>query len=163
MSEKIRCPFCNYETPYPIHGKVSECLGECYTTYSIFNENEDANRARMKLVETFFLDSEYNLRVTPEEIEEKCEFSRVPAAEPGMYILFAREKRIDEVEIEKLKNAGEVEAELGVDTLERVHSALERFERDLKDNDTPREKLLNEIKVVEKLIRGVRERLELSL
>jgi hypothetical protein len=163
MQEKIRCPFCNFETPYPVQGKVFECLGECYTTYSIFREDDDPNRAKMKLVEIFFLDSEFNPHVAPEEIDDKCEFGRLPAAEPGFYILFAREKRVDELEIEKLKHAAEVEIELGVDTLERVHSALDRFERDLKIAGTPRDKLLNEIKVVEKLIRGIRERLELSL
>ncbi|MFA6449277.1 MAG: hypothetical protein WCX65_07420 [bacterium] len=163
MPENIHCPFCNFETPYPVYGKIMECLGECYTTYSIFKNEDDPNRARIKLVEIFFLDSEYNIRVNVNEIDEKCEFKKLPANTSDSYILFARERRVEDHEIEKLKSASGIEIELGVDILERVHSALDRYERDIKDPNAPREKLLNDIKVVEKLVRGIRERIELSL
>ncbi len=163
MTEKIRCPFCNFETPYPVKDKVVECLGECYSTYSLFNKSSDSVRDRMRLVEIFFLDSQSNVHMTPDEVDERCEFAKMDAQDPDHYILFAREKRVDEHEIEKLKHSTELEIELGVDSLERLHSALERFERDMKSGVVDREKLLNEIKVVEKIVKGIRERLELSL
>jgi hypothetical protein len=163
MPDKIRCPYCNFETPYPVYGKVMECLGECYTTYSLFRDEDDPNRAKVKLVEIFFLDSEFNIRVAPEEIDDKCEFRKLTAEEPGSYILFARENRIEEHEIEKLLKSNEMEIEIGVDILARVRSALDRYERDVKDPNTPREKILNDIKVVEKLVKGIREKIELSM
>jgi hypothetical protein len=163
MPEKIRCPYCNFETTYPVYGKIMECLGECYTTYSLFKDEDDADRAKIKLVEIFFLDSEFNIRVAPEEIDEKCEFRKLPAEEPGSYILFARENRIEEHEIEKLLNSNAAEIEIGVDILARVKSALDRYERDIKDPKTSRDKLLNDIKVVEQLVHGIREKIELAM
>ncbi|HOX28041.1 MAG TPA: hypothetical protein PLQ76_02675 [bacterium] len=163
MEEKIKCPFCNFETPMPTYGKVLECLGECYSTYSLFKDTDDAMRIKMRLVEIFFLDEQFNARITPDEIDEKCEFKEMPAGE-GEKIVFAREKRIDEEEIEKLKFAeSEMEMEIGADTLERLHYSLERFERSLRAGEISREKLLNEIKVVEKIVQVIREKIELSL
>lgn len=161
--ESLKCPYCNYETPYPEHGRVIECLGECYTTYSLFRDTDDPVRVKMKLVEIFFLDPGGNVHVTPEEIDRRCEFRRVETGEPGTYLLFAREIRVDEDEIEKLKNASLDEIEIGVDTMERLHAALDRFERDLISGETSKDKLLNEIKVVESLVRAIRERIELSI
>ncbi|HOO55805.1 MAG TPA: hypothetical protein PLN69_03210 [bacterium] len=163
MEDKIRCPFCNFETPYPKEGKVHECIGECYSNYTLYNIDEDQVRTKMKTVEVFFLDDQYNCRITPDQLDEKCEFRTIPARESDDFILFAREKRVDEREIEKLKKALAFEVEIGVDTLERLHSSLERFERDMKDPDMSKTKLLNEIKVVEKIVQIIREKIELSI
>jgi len=162
MPKKIACPFCNFLTAYPVHGKVQECEGECFSTYTLAGKGEDQTAVRMRLVEIFFLDGEYNLRLRPDEIDSKCEFRTIPAQETEETIIFAREHRVVEDEIDKLKSATPVEVEIGIDTMERLHSSLSRFERNLRDEDYPREKLVNEIKVVETLMRIIREKLELG-
>ncbi len=54
----LKCPFCNFETTWPAHGKVHECDGECYTTYTLLRPTDDVKRVKMRLVEVFFLDGE---------------------------------------------------------------------------------------------------------
>ena len=78
----------------------------------------------------------------------------------GEYILFAREYRVPEDEIEKLRNAALSEIVVSVDALERLDAAMDRFRRDLRD-DADRDKLLNDILVVEKLVGMIREKIEL--
>ena len=157
----IRCAFCNFETTTPWHGKVFDCLGECYSTYTVVKKDDDLQRVKMRLCEIFFLDDQYNISISPEEIERRCEFKSLPLND-GEYILFAREHRVTEDEIEKLKNATTEEIIVGLDALERLDAALERFRRDLREG-ADAAKLLNNIKVVEKLVNIIREKIELSL
>ena len=160
MPEKITCPFCNFPTTYPVKGKVFECEGECFATYTIVEEETDLEREKMSLVEIFFLDGEFNLKIRPDEVDSKCEFRTLPAAETNEYIMFAREHRMLEDEIDRLETATPLELEVGIDTMERLHSSLDRFERNLRNDKYPREKLANEIKVLEALVQKVREKIE---
>jgi hypothetical protein len=156
---KIRCVNCNFETPEPWHGKVLECSGECYTTYTLVKPGDDLNRVKMRLCEIFFVD-EHKLLPPPDELDRHIEFKKLTAPEPGEYYLFAREYRVPEDEIEKLKNAALSEILVSLDALERLDAAMERFRRDLRD-DASRDKLLHNIQVVEKLVVMIREKLEL--
>ncbi len=160
--EKIACPFCNFKTSYPEYGRVHDCQGECYATYILVPVERDEEKTKMRLVEIFFLDDEYNLRLSPHEIDKKCEFRTLPSREPGEEIVFARQKRVIEEDIELLKEATDREIEIGVGTLERLKTSLARFERNLQDNDYPRNKLINEIKVVETIAKMIKQKLELS-
>lgn len=163
MPDKIRCPFCNFETAYPEKGRVYDCEGECFSTYTLIEKNDDRTRIKVRLVEIFFLDSEFNMRVNQEEIDNSCEFIAIPLHDPGKMAFFARERRVLEDEIEKIKKASETEIEIGVDTLERLSYSMERFMRNLTINGYPRKRLLNEAKVIETMMRIIREKIELSL
>lgn len=158
---KTRCTFCNFETEVPPYGRVLECEGECYTTYTLARPTDDVARLKMRLVEIFFLDEQYNISISPEEIGEACEFATVPYGDSGDYIMFARELRPTAEEIDKLKNASYEEVVLGVDLLERLDASLDRFKRELR-NGAPPAKLLSHIKVVETLVLILREKLELN-
>ena len=158
--DKIRCVFCNFPTTAPWHGKVFECEGECYTTYTLVQPDDELDRVKWRLCEIFFLDEQFNQRVSPEELDKHCEFRTLPLDGGDEYILFAREHRATDVEIEKLKNAAEQEIIVGVDSMERLDGALDRFRMDLKNNADPA-KLLNDIKVVEKLVQIIRQKIEL--
>lgn len=160
--EKVKCPFCRFDTTYPVYGKVYDCLGECYSTYTTFKDGEDQQRIKMRLVEIFYLDNEFNLRLLPSEIDDNCEFVTMPGASDGTTIMFARQKRVLEEDIEKLKTSSTTEIEIGVDTLDRLKAALDRFERDLQKEDIERKKLINDIRVVEAIVKIIREKLELS-
>lgn len=161
MQKNINCPFCSFETPWPVHGKISECLGECYSTYTLARAGDDPTRIRMRLVEIFFLDDQFTSRITADEIDPKCEFRSMPAEEPGESIIFAREKRVEQTEIDNLREEARCEHELFfADELKRLHSSIDRFERDLRTGGREKEKLLNNIKVVEKIVRIIREKLE---
>ena len=138
----IRCTNCNFETPEPRHGKVHECAGECYTTYTLVRPGDDMPRVKMRLCEIFFVD-EPTLMPPPHELGDHIEFKHVPIGDNGDSVLFAREYRVPEDEIEKLKNA-----------------ALDRFRRHLRE-DADNGKLLNDILVVEKLVGMIHEKLEL--
>lgn len=153
----IRCVNCNFETPEPWHGKVMECAGECYTTYTFVKPDDDLDRVKMRLCEIFFVD-EPTLMPPPCDLDKYIEFKRLTA--DGGYYLFAREYRVPEDEIEKLKDAAIAEVLVSVDALERLDAAMDRFRRDLRDN-APREKLLHNVQVVEKLVGFIREKLEL--
>ena len=155
----IRCVNCNFETPEPWHGKVLECAGECYTTYTLVKPGDDMDRIRMQLGEIFFVD-EPTLMPPPQELDKHIEFKKLSAGGNGEYYLFAREFRVPEDEIEKLKEASLSEILVSVDALERLDAAMDRFRRDLRD-DAPRDKLLHNIQVVEKLVVLIREKLEL--
>jgi hypothetical protein len=163
MPDIVKCPFCNYETPFPTRDKVFECMGECYSTYTLAGVNDDRVRMKMRLIEVFFLDHGDTPMIAPDEIDAKCEFKTIPARVADEIIVFSRQKRVEEHEIDKLRNADEIELEIGVDTLERLRSALDRFERDANDGTAPKENLINEIKLVETIARVIREKLELSL
>ena len=156
---KIRCVYCNFETPAPWPGKILECSGECYTTYTLVQPEDDVPRVRMRLCEIFFVD-EPTLMPPPDELENHIEFKTQPVGTDGEYILFAREYRVPEDEIEKLRNAALSEIVVSVDALERLDAAMDRFRRDLRD-DADRDKLLNDILVVEKLVGMIREKIEL--
>lgn len=157
----LKCPFCNFETTWPAHGKVYECDGECYTTYAIVKPSDDIMRVKMRLIEVFFLDGEYNLRITPQEVDQYVEFTEIDAQNPGDKIMFARENRPSVEEIEKLQNASLDEIMVGLDLMERIDLSLDRFKRDLKHKAQP-DKLLSDIKVVESLVSILRQKLELS-
>jgi hypothetical protein len=155
--DTIRCVNCNFETPAPWSGKIMECAGECYTTYTLVTPDDDLDRVKMRLCEIFFVD-EPTLMPPPAELDRHIEFKRLAA--DGGYYLFAREYRVPEDEIEKLKNAALSELLVSVDALERLDAAMDRFRRDLRD-EASREKLLHNIQVVEKLVGLIREKLEL--
>lgn len=140
-------------------GKVSECTGECYSTYTLVSTREDLLRVKVKLVEIFFLDEEYNPRIKPDDLEGKCEFRTIPAREPDQMIVFARERRVVQEDIEKLMEEVAAMPWMDPDDLERLHSALNRFETNLRVPDYPKEKLLNEITVVGKIVDSIRNRI----
>lgn len=160
--DKIACPFCNFMTRYPSHGRVYDCQGECYTTYMLAPMDRDEEKTKMRLVEIFFLDDEFNLQLSPHEIDKKCEFRDVPAREAGEEIIFARQRRVVEEDIEMLKEATAWEVEIGVGSIERLKTSLARFERNIQDENYPRNKLVNEIRVVETLARMIKQKLELG-
>jgi hypothetical protein len=161
MPDLIRCPFCNYETPYPARGRISECIGECYSTYSLLKEADDITRAKMRLVEIFFLDGEFTSLIMVDEIDKKCEFKKLPASEPNEFILFAREIRANEMEIDKLKDEGSSETTpVFLEVIEKLRYSMDRLERNLRTGGAENEKLLNDIKVIEKIARSMREKLE---
>jgi hypothetical protein len=171
----IRCPFCNFETTTPWHGKVFDCLGECHTTYTLVKPDDDLKRIKMRLCEIFFLDGEFNPLVNPDQLDENCEFKSIHAECGGDYILFAREFRVSTDDIENLRclaqdaldresasstarSTGDSKNFFG-DTLDRLDSALERFKRDLRAG-IDKSRLYSEIRVVEKLVSLIREQFE---
>ena len=159
MVSNIQCPFCHFETTYPSSGKILECLGECYSTYTIVNSNENLARTKMRMVEIFFLDQEFNLSLKPDEIEEKCEFATLETANPNESILFARERRVLDNMIDDLKKQAENEDEYWHESLERLHLGIQRFERNMKETGYSKNKLLNELKVVEKIVSNMTEKM----
>ena len=148
---KIKCPFCNFETAVPIHGKILDCEGECYATYTLVRPSDVMLRIRMKLAEIFFLDEEYNTIISAEELDEKCEFVSVPAVSGGETFVFARQRRPSLEEIESLRDAVDDDAIVGMELIERLDASVDRFKRDFH-TDAPVEKIHSDIRAIEAVL-----------
>lgn len=159
MPENIICPFCNYETTYPTNGRIYECLGECYSTYTLVFEGDNMMRTKMRMVEIFFLDTDYNLSIKPDEIDTRCEFKKMETSTPDQYILFSREFRVEDHHIDNLKEELEDRQDYWVESLERLNQAISRVERNIKDKDYPRTKLYNELRVVETIVANMTDKM----
>lgn len=159
MAANIQCPFCNFETTYPTRGKILECLGECYSTYTIVGKDENMPRAKMRMVEIFFLDREFNLSVKPDEIDDHCEFAMLPTSNPDEIVIFAREKRVLDDMIDDLKKQAKNSEDFWAESQERLNLALQRFERNMKEDNYPKSKLLNELKALEKIVSNMTEKM----
>jgi hypothetical protein len=148
---KIKCPFCNFETAAPIHGKILDCAGECYATYTRMRPDDIIQRVKMKLAEIFFLDEEYNIKISIEELDEKCEFVSIPAGADGETFIFARERRPSIEEIESLRDTVDDDAIVGMELMERLDSSIDRFKRDLR-YEAPPDKIHSDIKAIEAVL-----------